>query len=71
MPTPAERTAANRRRHHEERQASQTARGPRGVAASWWDHVRAVAAAQERAGHPEAWDDLILTLENWAARYSQ
>ncbi|MCC3654739.1 hypothetical protein LIX60_25395 [Streptomyces sp. S07_1.15] len=72
MPSPAERSAANRRRHHEARQATQAARGPRGVAASWWDHARAVAAAEERrTGTTEAWDDLILTLENYAARYSQ
>lgn len=71
MPTPEERTAANRRRHHQERQAAQAARGPRGVASSWWDHARAVAAAQERAGDPGAWDDLIRTLENYAARYAQ
>ncbi|MTE22613.1 hypothetical protein F0L17_26660 [Streptomyces sp. TRM43335] len=67
----AARREENRRRHLAARLAAQGQRGPRGVAAAWWDQARAVAAAQERAGRPEAWDDLARFLENYCQRYGQ
>jgi hypothetical protein len=71
IPGPAERRQANRLRHHQERQERQAARGPKGVASSWWDHARAIAAEQERGGDPDAWSDLARALENWCQRYAQ
>ena len=69
--SPADRRRANQIRHWQQRQAAQAGRGPKGVAASWWDRARAVAAQQERAGDPEAWNDLARFLENYVARYEQ
>jgi hypothetical protein len=75
--SPEERRAANRFRHHQERQERLAARGPKGVAASWWDHARALAARHEKhvrevgGGDPDAaWSDLARALENWCARHS-
>ena len=72
------RRMANRRRHWQERHERQAARGPRGIAASWWDRARMIAAAQEEmaraAGEsdPEAaWNELARWLENFCARYEQ
>lgn len=70
-PTGAERRAANRRAHAEARQQEQAARGPKGVAAAWWDRARTVAIEQERQGNPAAWDELSLFLSNYCQRYSQ
>lgn len=69
--TAAERRQANRLRHMQQRQQRQAERGPRGVAAAWWDTARAVAADQERRGNPAAWEDLARFLENYCQRYGQ
>ncbi|MFI8093748.1 hypothetical protein ACIF9R_36485 [Streptomyces sp. NPDC086080] len=69
--TPEERRYANRVRHLQARQAANAARGPKGVAAVWWDHARAVATRAERAGDPELWDHLARTLENWCYQVEQ
>ncbi|MFB7453994.1 hypothetical protein [Streptomyces sp. NPDC056194] len=66
----AERREFNRHRHAETRQKEQLARGPKGVAAAWWDQARMVAAEQERAGNPAAWDELAQFLSNYCGRYS-
>lgn len=75
--SPEERRAALRLQHHAERQQREAARGPKGVAATWWDHARALAARHEKEarrsgeGDPDAgWHDLARALENWCARYS-
>jgi hypothetical protein len=68
----AERRQANRARHWHARQQREAARGPRGIAASWWDRARAIAAEQERAdGNQEAWNELARFLENYCQRYGQ
>ncbi|MEU7206144.1 hypothetical protein [Streptomyces sp. NPDC045470] len=65
--TAAEERAARRRAHWEARQARQVQeRGDAGRADAWWDRCRAICKAD-----PEAWRDLALTLENWAARQSR
>ncbi|MFD4764267.1 hypothetical protein ACFWOJ_37265 [Streptomyces sp. NPDC058439] len=75
--TKAERQAANRLAHFEKRQAERAARGPRGLAESWMERARALAATQEKAAReagkdPEAvWNDLSRTIANWVARYEQ
>ncbi|MEV6080988.1 hypothetical protein AB0L80_38705 [Streptomyces sp. NPDC052069] len=69
--TPAERREFNRRTHAEQRQQRQAERGPRGIAAAWWDRARMVAAEQESNGNPAAWDDLAAFLSNYCGRYSQ
>ncbi|WP_405749985.1 hypothetical protein OHA19_10490 [Streptomyces sp. NBC_00012] len=69
--TGAERRAANQRMHAEARQREQAARGPKGVAAAWWDRARMVAIEQDRKGNPGAWDELALFLSNYCDRYSQ
>ncbi|MGA4803580.1 hypothetical protein [Streptomyces lavendulocolor] len=69
--TAAERREANRRRHAEARQQEQASRGPKGVAAAWWDTARMIAAEQERRGNPAAWDELAQFLANYCARYEQ
>ncbi|MFD7576210.1 hypothetical protein ACFV6U_37760 [Streptomyces sp. NPDC059810] len=69
-PSAAERREMNRRQHAEARQQEQAARGPKGVASAWWDQARTVAADQERAGNPAAWDDLAQFLANYCGRYS-
>ncbi|MGW2181247.1 hypothetical protein ACWCXX_24740 [Streptomyces sp. NPDC001732] len=73
----AERRALNQRAHFEKQQTARAARGPRGLAESWMERARAVAAAREAAdraaGRDPAtvWDDLSRTLANWVDRYSQ
>ncbi|MFE7620939.1 hypothetical protein [Streptomyces sp. NPDC057496] len=69
--TGAERRAANQRFHAENRQREQAARGPKGVAAAWWDRARMVAIEQERNGNQGAWDELALFLSNYVDRYRQ
>jgi hypothetical protein len=69
-PSPEERRRANRAKHHQDRQERHAARGPRGVAAAWWDHARATATQREREGDSEAWNDLTRTLENFCNRYA-
>lgn len=68
--------AADRRRqrqlqHWQERHQLQAARGPKGIASSWYDRARMLASEQERQGNPEAWNDLARFLENYCARYGQ
>ncbi|MFH8410367.1 hypothetical protein ACH4FX_37175 [Streptomyces sp. NPDC018019] len=63
----AEERAARRQAHWQARQARQVQqRGHAGLADAWWDRCRVICKA-----HPEAWQDLALTLENWAARQSR
>jgi hypothetical protein len=55
---------ARRAAHWAPRQHRQVAaRGDAGLADAWWDRARAICKA-----NPELWNDLALTLENWAAR---
>ncbi|MFH8520250.1 hypothetical protein ACH4CE_35305 [Streptomyces gelaticus] len=73
----AERQAANRLAHFEKRQAERAARGPRGLAESWMERARAVAAKREAAARaagedPETvWNDLALTVSTWVTRYEE
>jgi hypothetical protein len=73
--TKAERQAANRLAHFERRQKEREARGPRGLAESWIERARAIAADRETAASQAgddpaaAWNDLALTVSNWVARY--
>ncbi|KUJ66551.1 MULTISPECIES: hypothetical protein [Streptomyces] len=69
--TKAERQAANRRAHFEKRQAERAGRGPRGLAESWMERARSVAATREEGGDEEVWNDLSRTIANWVARYEQ
>ncbi|MFE7365920.1 hypothetical protein [[Kitasatospora] papulosa] len=69
--TKAERQAANRLAHFQKRQAERAARGPRGLAESWMERARAIAATREKSGDEEAWNDLSRTIANWVARYEQ
>lgn len=69
--TKAERQAANRLAHFERRQAERAARGPRGLAESWMERARAVAATREKAGDEEVWNDLSRSLAKWVSRYEQ
>ncbi|MGA5606190.1 hypothetical protein ACPCUF_35130 [Streptomyces griseoincarnatus] len=63
--TPEQRRNENRERHLQARQAANLARGPKGIAAVWWDQARAAATRAERSGDPEMWNHLALTLKNW------
>ncbi|MEU6965067.1 hypothetical protein [Streptomyces chrestomyceticus] len=67
--TKAERAALNRLAHFEKREAEREKRGPRGRAESWAERARSIAAQRERAGDPEAWNDLARTLATWCSRY--
>ncbi|PJE97151.1 hypothetical protein CUT44_14320 [Streptomyces carminius] len=67
--TKAERRAANRLAHFEERQKERAKRGPRGLAESWIERARAVAADRERNGDLEAWNDLSRAVAAWVGRY--
>lgn len=67
--TKAERQRANRLAHFEKRQAERAKRGPRGLAESWLERARAIAAEREEAGDPEAWNDLARTVSTWVSRY--
>ncbi|TSB32376.1 hypothetical protein [Streptomyces benahoarensis] len=69
--TKAERQAANRRAHFEKRQAERAGRGPRGLAESWMERARAVAATREKSGDEEVWNDLARTISVWVSRYEQ
>ncbi|MFJ5820125.1 hypothetical protein ACIQGT_40500 [Streptomyces sp. NPDC093108] len=69
--TKAERQAANRRAHFEKRQAERAERGPRGLAESWMERARAVAATREKGGDEEVWNDLSRAMANWVSRYEQ
>ncbi|GAB2966155.1 hypothetical protein [Streptomyces heilongjiangensis] len=63
--SPEQRRYQNRLMHLQQRQAANEARGPKGIAAAWWDQARAHAARAEREGDPAMWDHLALTLQNW------
>ncbi|MBZ3918122.1 hypothetical protein [Streptomyces acidiscabies] len=65
----AERRAANQLDHFEKRQTERAQRGPRGLAESWLERARAVAAQREKDGDPEAWNDLSRTVATWVSRY--
>ncbi|PBC72394.1 hypothetical protein BX261_7268 [Streptomyces sp. 2321.6] len=74
--TKAERTAANRMAHFEKREAERRSRGPRGLAESWMERARAIAAAHETAARAAggedpaaAWNDLARTISTWVSRY--
>ena len=67
--TKAERQAANRRAHFEQRQAERAARGPRGLAESWMERARAIAATREKNGDEDVWNDLARTVSTWVSRY--
>jgi hypothetical protein len=73
--TKAERRAANRLAHFEKRQKERAARGPRGLAESWIERARAIAADHEAAARaagqdPAAvWNDLARTVSTWVSRY--
>ncbi|GAA0924893.1 hypothetical protein GCM10009549_45660 [Streptomyces thermoalcalitolerans] len=69
--TPEQRRYANRVRHLQARQQANLARGPKGLAAVWWDHARAIATRAEREGDPALWDHLARTLENWCQQAEQ
>ncbi|MFD8822108.1 hypothetical protein ACFV1C_07090 [Streptomyces sp. NPDC059605] len=69
--TKAERQAANRRAHFEKRQTERAGRGPRGLAESWMERARAVAATREKGGDEEVWNDLSRTISVWVSRYEQ
>lgn len=69
--TKAERQAANRLAHFEKRQAERAARGPRGLAESWMERARAVAATREKGGDEDVWNDLSRSIAKWVARYEQ
>ncbi|MBZ6086579.1 hypothetical protein KVH15_37045 [Streptomyces olivaceus] len=65
--TPEQRRYENRVRHLQARQTANQTRGPKGVAAVWWDQARALATRAERNGDPEMWDHLARTLQNWCS----
>jgi hypothetical protein len=67
--TKAERRAANQLAHFQKRQEERAARGPRGLAESWMERARAVAAKREKDGDSEAWNDLARTISTWVSRY--
>jgi hypothetical protein len=69
--TKAERRAANRLAHFEQRQAERAARGPRGLAESWMERARAIAATREKSGDEDVWNDLSRTISTWVSRYEQ
>ncbi|MCQ1582308.1 hypothetical protein ACFC36_35885 [Streptomyces rubiginosohelvolus] len=69
--TKAERRAANQRAHFEQRQAERAARGPRGLAESWMERARAIAATRETNGDEDVWNDLARTMSTWVSRYEQ
>ncbi|MGA5578419.1 hypothetical protein ACPCK9_26795 [Streptomyces koyangensis] len=78
--TKAERQAANRMAHFQERQAERAARGARGLTESWMDRCRSIAGRYEQAARAAgkdpgeadaAWNDLSRTLAVWAERYSE
>ncbi|MFJ1536391.1 hypothetical protein ACIOFV_50310 [Streptomyces mirabilis] len=68
---PQRRSAANQLRHLQERQQAHAARGPKGVAAAWYDRARSLAAKQEKQGNEDAWNDLAAALQNWCSRWDQ
>ncbi|MFE1576251.1 hypothetical protein [Streptomyces fradiae] len=67
--TRAQQRAANRARHHEARTAQSTARGPKGVAAAWSEHVRRLARDREQHDDPTVWTHLAQTLEWFCSRH--
>ncbi|MEW2312408.1 hypothetical protein AB0918_27880 [Streptomyces sp. NPDC006864] len=69
--TKAERRAENQRAHFEQRQAERAARGPRGLAESWMERARAIAATRETNGDEDVWNDLARTMATWVSRYEQ
>ncbi|MFI9206410.1 hypothetical protein [Streptomyces sp. NPDC053048] len=71
MATIKEARAENRLRHAQQRQAEQAARGPKGVAAAWWDTARSICVKRAAAGDEEAWHELTRFLQNFCARYPQ
>ncbi|MER6789513.1 hypothetical protein ABT330_33690 [Streptomyces sp. NPDC000658] len=69
--TPEQRRYQNRISHLQTRQSANLARGPKGLAAVWWDQARALATRAEREGNPEAWEELARALENWCHQAEQ
>ncbi|QUI36326.1 hypothetical protein H9W91_35795 (plasmid) [Streptomyces alfalfae] len=69
--TKAQRRALNQRAHFEQRQAERAARGPRGLAESWMERARAIAATREKGGDEDVWNDLSRTIATWVSRYEQ
>ncbi|MGW1037871.1 hypothetical protein ACWD4Z_37505 [Streptomyces antibioticus] len=69
--TKAERRAANKLDHFEKRQTERADRGPRGLAESWVERARALAAEREKDGDTEVWNDLSRTISTWCTRYEQ
>ncbi|MEW1926370.1 hypothetical protein [Streptomyces sp. NPDC088360] len=75
--TKEERQAANRLAHFQQREAERAARGPRGLAESWIERARAIAATRERAARAAgkdpaaAWNDLARTVSTWVSRYEE
>ncbi|MEV8347144.1 hypothetical protein [Streptomyces niveus] len=67
--TKAERQTANRLAHFQKRQAERADRGPRGLAESWMERARAIAATREKDGDEEVWNDLSRSIAAWVARY--
>lgn len=66
---PAQRRLLNQLQHLQEKQEAHAARGPKGVAAAWYDRARSLAAKQEKQQNPAAWNDLAATLQNWCTRW--
>ncbi|WP_406127997.1 hypothetical protein [Streptomyces sp. NBC_00989] len=69
--TPEQRRYQNRTEHLQTRQNANLARGPKGIAAVWWDQARAVATRAEREGDASVWDRLALALTNWCDQEDQ
>ncbi|MEV0477508.1 hypothetical protein [Streptomyces prunicolor] len=67
--TAAQRSIANQLKHLQERQSAHAKNGPKGIAAAWYDRARSVATKRERAGDPEAWNQLARALENWCGSW--
>lgn len=69
---PADRRAARRLHHWEQRRDQLDDDDPRGKAGAWWDRARAVATDHaRREGDEVVWNDLTLTLQNLSDRYSR
>ncbi|MFK0064215.1 hypothetical protein ACIQTN_33955 [Streptomyces werraensis] len=63
--TSEQRSRRNREEHARRRREEAAQRGPRSVAAVWWDEARAVAIRQERNGDTAVWDRLCRVLEEF------
>ncbi|MFC8408613.1 hypothetical protein ACFUG9_34370 [Streptomyces griseoincarnatus] len=69
--TPEQRRYQNRINHLQARQSANLTRGPKGLAAIWWDQARAYAARAEKDGDPVMWEELARALENWCHQAEQ